>query len=171
MKYLTGISQGFDKCTKATLQNNYFWGPSPDDCFCLEIWSQYHYNKKSLLNCVPCVLKVYSRANVPCVLMWSRVKMPCVLTCSRAYMLCMLTCSCANVPCVLTCSRAHVPTCLACLRAHVPCGDKRNPQHQIVSNLIASQIIKNYTLNLLIFFLFYSLDIIQLQIISHYVIS
>ena len=117
MKYLTGISQGFDKCTKATLQNNYFWGPSPDDCFCLEIWSQYHYNKKSLLNCVPCVLKVYSRANMPYVLMWSRVKMPCVLTCSRAYMLCMLTCSCANVPCVLTCSCANVPCVLTCQRA------------------------------------------------------
>ena len=46
MKSLTGISQGFDKCTKATMQNNYFCGTPPDDCFCLEIWSRYHYNKK-----------------------------------------------------------------------------------------------------------------------------
>ena len=49
---------------------------------------------RSLLNCVPCVLKTCSRANVSC-----------VLTCSRA-----------NVPSYL---RAHVPTCFACLRAHV----------------------------------------------------
>ena len=46
MKSLTGISQGFDKCTKAALQKNYFWGRTPDDCFCLEIWSRYHYDKK-----------------------------------------------------------------------------------------------------------------------------
>ena len=36
MKFLTGISQGFDKCTKATLQNNYFWGTPLDGCFCLK---------------------------------------------------------------------------------------------------------------------------------------
>ena len=56
----------------------------------------------SLLNCVPCVLKLCSCANVPC-----------VLTCSRA-----------NVSCELKCQRvlrAHVPTCLACLRANVSC--------------------------------------------------
>ena len=46
MKSLASISQGFDKCTKVTLQNNYFWGKPPDDCFFLEIWSQYHYNWK-----------------------------------------------------------------------------------------------------------------------------
>ena len=46
MKSLTGISQGFDKCTKATLQNNYFWGTPPYDCFCLEIRLRYHYNIK-----------------------------------------------------------------------------------------------------------------------------
>ena len=97
-----------------------------------------------------------------------------VLTCLHALHAYVLMCQCAlraYVPTCLACLRAHLRTCLACLRAHVPCRDKRNPQHQIVSNLIASQIIKNYTLNLLIFFLFYSLDIIQLQIISHYVIS
>ena len=93
------------------------------------------------------------------------------LACLRTHVPTCFACLRAHVPMYLAFLRAHVPTCLACLRAHVPCGDKRNPQHQIVSNLIASQIIKNYTLNLLIFFLFYSLDIIQLQIISHYVIS
>ena len=36
MTSLTGISQGFDNCTKATLQSNYFWETPPDDCFCLE---------------------------------------------------------------------------------------------------------------------------------------
>ena len=44
MKSLTCISQGFDKCTKATLQSNCFLGTPPDDCFCLEIWSRYHDN-------------------------------------------------------------------------------------------------------------------------------
>ena len=47
IKSLTCISEGFDKCPNATLQNNYFWGTPPDDCFCLEIWSQNHYNIKS----------------------------------------------------------------------------------------------------------------------------
>ena len=46
MKSLTGISQVFDKCAKATLQSNYFRGAPPDDCFCLKIWSQYNCNKK-----------------------------------------------------------------------------------------------------------------------------
>ena len=46
MKHLTGICQGLGKCTKATLPNYYFcWAPT-DDCFCLESWSRYHYNKK-----------------------------------------------------------------------------------------------------------------------------
>ena len=43
---LTGISQGFGKCTKATMQNNYSCRMPPDDCFYLETWSRYHYNKK-----------------------------------------------------------------------------------------------------------------------------
>ena len=30
MKSLTGISQGFDKHTKAALQNSYFWGTHSD---------------------------------------------------------------------------------------------------------------------------------------------
>ena len=46
MKSLTGISQRFDKCTKVTLQSNCFWGTSPDDYFCLDIWLWYHYDKK-----------------------------------------------------------------------------------------------------------------------------
>ena len=65
----------------------------------------------SLLNCVPCVLKTCSRANVPC-----------VLTCSRANMLCVLKCSRANVSCVLACQRvlgAYVVTCQCALRAYV----------------------------------------------------
>ena len=47
MKSFTGISQGFDKCTKAILQKNYFWRTPPDDCFCFETWSQHHYNKNA----------------------------------------------------------------------------------------------------------------------------
>ena len=46
IKYLTDISQGIDKCTKATLQNKYFYRTPADDCFCLETWAPYHYNKK-----------------------------------------------------------------------------------------------------------------------------
>ena len=34
-KSLIGIPQGFDKCIKATLQNNYFWRTPPEDYFCL----------------------------------------------------------------------------------------------------------------------------------------
>ena len=45
---------------------------------------------------------------------------------------------------------------------------KRNLQHQMISHPIASQTIKNDTLN---FFYYYSLYIIQLQIISHYLIN
>ena len=37
---LSGIFQGFDKCTKATKATPL------DDCFCFETWSRYHYNKK-----------------------------------------------------------------------------------------------------------------------------
>ena len=57
-------------------------------------------SKRSLLNCVPCVLKTCSRANVPSV--------PTCLAYLRAH---VLTC--------LGCLRAHVPTCLAWLRARV----------------------------------------------------
>ena len=46
MRSLTDIPQGFDKYTKATLQNNYFCRTPPDDCFCLETWSRHHYDKK-----------------------------------------------------------------------------------------------------------------------------
>ena len=69
-----------------------------------EISSLYWW---SLLNCVPCVIKTCSRANVPYVLTCSRVNPPCVRMCSRFKVLCMLPCSHANVTCVLTCLRAH----------------------------------------------------------------
>ena len=87
----------------------YTWGPSRS-------WS--------LLNCVPCVLKTCSRANVPCVLTCSRTNMPCVLTClacSHANVPCVLTCSCVNLSCLLTCSRANVPFVLTCSRANGSC--------------------------------------------------
>ena len=35
MKSVIGLSPGFDKCKKATLQNNYFWEMPSNDCFCL----------------------------------------------------------------------------------------------------------------------------------------
>ena len=71
---------------------------------------------RSLLNCVPSVLKTCSGAYVLCVLVCSCANVPCVLTCSRAYVLCVLTYSRTSMPCGL---RAHLPTCLACLHAHV----------------------------------------------------
>ena len=49
-------------------------------------------SKRSLLNCVPCVLKTCSRANVPYVLTCSRANVPCVLTCSRALRAYVLVC-------------------------------------------------------------------------------
>ena len=75
----------------------------------------------SLLNCVPCVLKTCSRANVPCVVTCSRGNVPCVLTCSRANIPCVLTCSRASVPCVLTYSLAYVPCVLTLSLKSVPC--------------------------------------------------
>ena len=67
----------------------------------------------SLLNCVPCVLKTCSRANVPY-----------VLTCQRALRAYMVTCQRALRTYVVTClrpSRAYMVKCLACLRANVSC--------------------------------------------------
>ena len=55
----------------------------------------------SLLNCVPCVLKTCSRAN-----------MTCVLTCQRTLRAYMLMCQ--RVSRAL---RAYVPKCTECLRA------------------------------------------------------
>ena len=61
-----------------------------------------------LLNCLPCVLKTFSRANVLCMLTFLCANLPCVLMCSLA-----------NVPCAL---RAHVPSVLMCQRASLmPC--------------------------------------------------
>ena len=61
---------------------------------------QLSLNILSLLNCVSCVLKLCSRAKVPCVLM-----------CSRVLCAYMFTCQCAL--------RAYVLTCLRALRAYV----------------------------------------------------
>ena len=85
------------------------------------MWCTRHMENKSLLNCVPCVLKTCSRANVSCVLTCSRANVPCVLTCSRANVPCVLTCTRANVPYVLTCQcalRAYVLTCQRALRVN-----------------------------------------------------
>ena len=53
MKSVTDIFPGFDKCKKATLQNNYFWETPPNDCFCLEI-----YNRKYCFCLVSCTSAV-----------------------------------------------------------------------------------------------------------------
>ena len=65
----------------------------------------------SLLNFVPCVLKMCSCANV---LKCSRVNVPSVLTCQRGT---CLACLVAPVPTCLACLRAQVLTCIECLRA------------------------------------------------------
>ena len=72
----------------------------------LKILLSRSMSSQSLLNCVPCVLKMCSRANLPYVLRCSRANVPCVHTC---YVPTCLVCLCANVPCVLcvlTCQRA-----------------------------------------------------------------
>ena len=48
---------------------------------------------------------------------------------------------------------------------------KRNPQHQLISHLIATQIIKSYTLNFFCYYWYYALYLIPLQNIGYYVIS
>ena len=96
--------------------------------------------RKSLLNCICCMLKMDSCGTLFCLLACSRVNVPWVLTCSRtsascvltylralpAYRstcsVCVLTCSSSNVPCVLTYQhvlRVYVLTCQRALRAHV----------------------------------------------------
>ena len=75
---------------------------------------------RSLVNCLPCVLKTCSRAKVPCVLTCSHANVFCILKCSRASISCILTCSCANESSVLTCSHANMSCVLACARANVP---------------------------------------------------
>ena len=64
-----------------------------------------------LLNCLPCVIKTCSCANLPCVLSCSRANVPCVFTYSRA-----------NVSCILMCQRAlraYVHTSQRALHAYV----------------------------------------------------
>ena len=83
------------------------------------MWCTRHMENKSLLNCVPCVLKTCSRANVPCVLTCSRANVPCVLTCTRANVPYVLTCQCVLRAYVLTCQRALRVNWQLALRAHV----------------------------------------------------
>ena len=76
---------------------------------------------KSLVNCLPCLLKTCSRTKVPCMLTCSHANESCVLKCSRAKIPCILTCSCANEFSVLTCLRANKPCVLMCSRTKVSC--------------------------------------------------
>ena len=77
----------------------------------LKILLSRSMSSQSLINCVPCVPKMCSRANLPYVLTSSRANVPCVLTC---YVPTCLVCLCANVLCVLC-----VLTCERALRAYV----------------------------------------------------
>ena len=87
-----------------------------------------HTNKygKSLLNCMPYVLKVCSHALRVYVLTCQHVLRAYMLSCQRVlqahvpYVLTSLACSCADVPCVLTYSHANVPCVLTCSHANVP---------------------------------------------------
>ena len=68
----------------------------------------------SLLICVPCVLKMCSRDNVPRVLTCSRANVPCLLTCQRILRAYVLTWQRSLRAYVLTCQRrlrAHMLTC------------------------------------------------------------
>ena len=67
---------------------------------------QISLNILSLLNCVSCVLKLCSRANVPCVLMCSRVLCAYMFTCQCALRAYVLTYQRVLLAYVLTCKRA-----------------------------------------------------------------
>ena len=81
---------------------------------CVVIRIYIRLNISLAKNCVPCVLKTFLRAKVPCMLTYSRVNVPWVVSCTRANAPCVLTCLPANVPCVLMCSRFNVLCVLMC---------------------------------------------------------
>ena len=91
------------------------------------LFSEMAVKLRSLQNCVPCVLKTRSRANVSCVLTWSlatcraclRTHVPTYLACLRAIQPTYSACLYAHASTYLARLRAHVPMCLACLSAHV----------------------------------------------------
>ena len=68
-------------------------------------WSEMLIKKWSLLNCMPCMLKMCSCTNLP------SAYVPTCPVCSHANMLCVFTCSCVL--------RGHMAMHLACLRANV----------------------------------------------------
>ena len=70
------------------------------------ILSDIKHKHTSLLNCVPCVLKTCSRANVLYVVTCSRALRGYVLTCQRALRAYVQTCQRALRGYVLTCQRA-----------------------------------------------------------------
>ena len=92
------------------------------------LFSKMAVKLRSLLNCVPCVLKTCSRANVSCVLTWSlatcraclRTHVPTYLACLRAIQPTCSACLCAHALTYLACLHAIVPTCPACLCVHLP---------------------------------------------------
>ena len=73
----------------------------------------------SLLNCVLCVLKTCSRANVPYVLTCWCANVPCGLTFSRGNVRCVLTCQRVLHAYVLTWQRAFRAYVLTYQRAYV----------------------------------------------------
>ena len=91
--------------------------------------------RKSLLNCMCCMLKMYSCGTLFCLLACSRVNVPWVLTCSRTSASCVLTylralpayrstcsvCLRAQVPTRLACSRINMSCVFTCSRVNVPC--------------------------------------------------
>ena len=87
--------------------------------------------KKSLLNCVPCVPKMCSHANVPCVLMCSRDLLAYVLMCLRVFL--------AHVATSLACLHAHVPTCHASSSDHMPACLESFASHGLRYHVITCQ--------------------------------
>ena len=82
---------------------------------CLRKWLRQE------LNCVPCVLKTCSGANVPYMLTCSRTSVYFVLTCAHGNMSCVLTCSRPSLPCLFTSSRPNMLCVLTCSRGKVLC--------------------------------------------------
>ena len=104
---------------------------------------------RSLLNCVPCLLKTCSRANMTCVRKCSGANVPCVLTCQRPLCANVLTCQCAMRAHVITCQHAlsPLPNMLALPRDQLPtCLASSVISLDIIFSVSLLLLLKLYTL-------------------------
>ena len=92
---------------------------------------------RSLLNCMPCMLRMCSHASMPCMLTF--------LCANVSYVLTSLVCLYAHMPTCLVYLHAHVPMCLACSHANVPCVFVGFPEG--LTTLSLSGVARNQTGN------------------------